>query len=65
MKWRQKSKWHLESDPPGYVIAKFRVVRNGEMVWVYQAVRLGSPSRVLGEAGSAEECKAVVHEARH
>ena len=59
MKWVKKSNYHLESDPPGYVIAKFRVLRSGELVWVYQAVRLGSPSQVLCEALDAATCKAA------
>ena len=59
MQWRKISQTCLESIPPTHTVAKYRVVRDGELVWVYQAIRLGSPSQVLLQADTAQACKAA------
>lgn len=57
MKWKQVNPHCLESIPPGYTIAKYRVMRDGQSTWLYQAIRLGTPSEVLLQATDAASCK--------
>lgn len=57
MKWKPTNPNCLESTPPGYTVTKSMTIRDGREVWLYQAIRLGSPSTVLCEAMDAGACK--------
>lgn len=57
MKWKQVNPHCLESIPHGYTVAKYRVPRDGQMTWVYQAIQLGSPSTVLLQSTDAATAK--------
>lgn len=53
MKWRQASKWHLESDCKRYSVVKYIVSGKPK----YQAIR--KPDVSLLVADSADKCKAA------
>lgn len=56
MKWARASKYHEQSGV--YLVTAYRVQRE-KLAWLFQAIRLGSPSVVLLQSESAEKCKAA------